>query len=448
MCQTLFYVPHEVMGVPVFGLGWAFAIWCLISAAAVVSAYRQRQGTEAPSGFVPVAVVIGLVILFLLPNLEEVNRSTNGGSERLGLPIRGFGVSLFLAAVAAIWLTVRRAPRVGLTADWVLGLATWVFVAGIIGARAFFVVQYWDEFKRPTWWETLSQVLQIAQGGLVAYGSFLGGFLALAFYVKRRQVPLLFVGDLIAPGIALGLAIGRIGCFLNGCCFGGTCDHWWGVHFPRDSIPYIQQLERGELHGIRLARPHDGLVRVDRVEKSGPAGKAGIHQGDTLAAINGYPLDSPQTWQFLGLTAARKPLDPLLVARRLLAQSGPRISVVTSEGRDISWTIGELPSWTTALHPTQLYSSINALILCLLLLAYEPLARRTGELIAVLLTCYPVTRFALEIIRDDEGSFFQTGLTISQNISVLVLVAAIGIWLVLLRRPPGLLRAVQAEARL
>jgi phosphatidylglycerol:prolipoprotein diacylglycerol transferase len=91
-----------------------------------------------------------------------------------------------------------------------------------------------------------------------------------------------------------------------------------------------------------------------------------------------------------------------------------------------------------AVHPTQLYSTINALVLLALLLAYEPFRRRDGELTALLFTLYPVTRFLLEQIRVDEPPLSTTGLSISQNISLLVLAAVACGWVWLLRQPAKL----------
>ena len=91
-----------------------------------------------------------------------------------------------------------------------------------------------------------------------------------------------------------------------------------------------------------------------------------------------------------------------------------------------------------AVHPTQLYSTIDALILCFLLLFYDRFRRRDGELTALMMTIYPITRFLIERIRTDEAAIWGTGLHISQNISLGLLVVAIGLWIYILRRPAKL----------
>ena len=91
-----------------------------------------------------------------------------------------------------------------------------------------------------------------------------------------------------------------------------------------------------------------------------------------------------------------------------------------------------------AVHPTQLYSTIDALILCVLLLCYDRFRRRDGELTALMITVYPITRFLIERIRTDEAAIWGTGLHISQNISLGILAVAVCLWIYILRQPAKL----------
>jgi phosphatidylglycerol:prolipoprotein diacylglycerol transferase len=90
-------------------------------------------------------------------------------------------------------------------------------------------------------------------------------------------------------------------------------------------------------------------------------------------------------------------------------------------------------------HPTQLYSAIDALVLLFLLTAYFPLRRRDGEVIGLLMVTYPITRFAIEYLRNDEGAFF-AGMTISQTISVALLLGGFAYWAWLSTLPRELYR--------
>jgi phosphatidylglycerol:prolipoprotein diacylglycerol transferase len=96
-------------------------------------------------------------------------------------------------------------------------------------------------------------------------------------------------------------------------------------------------------------------------------------------------------------------------------------------------------------HPTQLYSAIDAGLLGWLLWSVYPFRRRDGEAIALMLTIHPVTRFLLEIIRTDEPAVFGTGMSISQNISVVLLACGIALWWYLSRQPRGVVWAFRAD---
>ena len=135
------------------------------------------------------------------------------------------------------------------------------------------------------------------------------------------------------------------------------------------------------------------------------------------------------------------------VARQLQEASihGDPIRLRTDRGRLVQWPTEPLPARSRPVHPTQIYGSINALLICLFLLAYGPFRRRDGEVFALMLTIYPITRFLLEIIRTDEGAVLGTGLTISQNVSLLIILAIVGLWIFVLKQPRGTALGMPAE---
>ena len=114
--------------------------------------------------------------------------------------------------------------------------------------------------------------------------------------------------------------------------------------------------------------------------------------------------------------------------------TGSMIVLETADGRSLNV---ELPARSRPVHPSQIYSALNALVLCIFLLAYFPFQQRDGESMAFFMLLYPASRFMLEIIRSDEQGIWGTGMTISQNISLVVLVASVGVWFYVLRRPRG-----------
>lgn len=264
-------------------------------------------------------------ILFRIPGMD--------------VPIFGYGAMLFLAFVGSMNLAAWRARREKLDDEAVYDLALYLFLGGLIGARAFYVWQYWGERIKTVW-----DVFKIWEGGIVFYGSIMGGTAAFFLYWAWRRFPLRPMLDAVAPSLAVGIALGRLGCFLNGCCYGDRCDLPWAVRFPASSPPWIDQVRHGLI-------PESALTSL-------------------------------------------------------------------------------------AVHPTQLYSSIDGLVLLLLLTAYFPIRRRDGEVMALLMVAYPITRFLIEHLRNDEGVFF-AGLTISQNLSIGIFLFGLLFWVWLWRQPVG-----------
>jgi phosphatidylglycerol:prolipoprotein diacylglycerol transferase len=292
-------------------------------------------------------------------------------------------------------------------------------VAGLIGARAFYVIEYWNEFQRPTLRETLARILNFTQGGLVVYGALFGGVAVGIIFVRRRRLPVLAMTDLVSPSLMIGLALGRLGCLLNGCCFGGVCESQAPrIRFPIGSPPYVQQLEQGRLLGLVLRSDETTRqVVVVRVAAGSLAEKRGIRAGDRFAK---YQLPSPQRMARQLVKPTNEPLIELIPL-----DDGPRIT----------WAFSDLPSESLPVHPTQIYAAINALLLAILLWVLFPLRPRDGFVFAVLATLYPISRFLLEIIRTDEPGQFGTALSISQCVSLGVLAGVMVFWIYLFARP-------------
>lgn len=131
------------------------------------------------------------------------------------LTLHTYGLFVALGLATGLWLWLIRARRYGLSAESVWDAAFVIFLAGLAGARFLYVWQFWPAYRLQP-----AEALYIHHGGLVWYGGFLGAALAGIVYARLRDRPLLKFCDCFAPGIALAHAVGRIGCFFNGCCFG------------------------------------------------------------------------------------------------------------------------------------------------------------------------------------------------------------------------------------
>ena len=423
MLRTLFFIPNaEIAGLPVFGRGWLLLAWAVFSVVLLVWLIRKQDAEGEVWGYLPLLVLVAAAIWFLLPKLCEPIPG-RGGLE--GLPIRGYGVMLLVAVTAAVAMAAWRGRRVGIDPELVFTLAFWAFVPGIIGARAFYVIEYWGDFQKETLFETLTAMVNVTGGGLVVYGSVIGGVLGLAAFIWRYRMPPLATLDLIAPSFMLGMAIGRIGCFLNGCCFGGVCDLPWAVTFPADSPPYLYQAQHGDtfVQGVKVAGAPGAEPVIAAVRPGSPAERQGLEPGQKIVSIDGYPVHTAEQ--------ARREL--------LRAQEFDTQIAVETSGREsvAEWPIARPLPRSEPVHPTQIYSSLNALVICLFLVAYAPFRRRDGVVWAMFLTLYPITRFLLETIRTDEPGVFGTGLSISQVVSLILLACAAAFWAYAFIKPPG-----------
>lgn len=129
-------------------------------------------------------------------------------------------------------LALHRARATGIASDRIERLLFFTFLGGIIGARAAYVFLNWSDFAASPF-----EVIRLDHGGLVFYGGLAGGVLTLALLMRRFSLPPWKTLDLLTPPFILAHAIGRIGCFLNGCCYGKPSSLPWAVAFPNEGIP-------------------------------------------------------------------------------------------------------------------------------------------------------------------------------------------------------------------
>lgn len=145
-----------------------------------------------------------------------------------GLEIRSYGVMLAAAFLVGTWYLLRRVRRKGvMTEEQVYELAIYLVLGAVVGARLAYVVLFWDYYRLNPGaafrvWE---------EGGLTFYGGLLVDLLIALLFLRRHRIPLGEAFDLGAPAIALGYAVARLGCFLNGCCYGHFTSLPWGVDF-------------------------------------------------------------------------------------------------------------------------------------------------------------------------------------------------------------------------
>ena len=147
-------------------------------------------------------------------------------------PVHSYGVMIALAFLAGLWTATLRARREKISGETIADVTLWLMVGGIIGARIVYVATYWrEEFAD----QPLSEIFKIYHGGLVYYGGLIGAMIAGMIYIRWKKLPLWKIADVLAPSCALGNVFGRIGCLLNGCCYGRACSLPWAISFPADN---------------------------------------------------------------------------------------------------------------------------------------------------------------------------------------------------------------------
>jgi phosphatidylglycerol:prolipoprotein diacylglycerol transferase len=151
------------------------------------------------------------------------------------LHVRSYGLMLAVAFLIGTWVAVRESRRLGLDEDKIVTMILVVLVSSVLGARALYVVEHIQEFRRE--WGSM---LALWQGGLTLYGGVVAGTTAGLVAAKRLGLPVWTAADALAPSFALGAAFGRVGCFLNGCCYGRPTQLPWGVVFPPESFAGLE----------------------------------------------------------------------------------------------------------------------------------------------------------------------------------------------------------------
>ncbi|MEX0867105.1 MAG: prolipoprotein diacylglyceryl transferase family protein, partial [Pirellulales bacterium] len=207
------------------------------------------------------------------------------------------------------------------------------------------------------------------------------------------------------------------------------------VTFPQEAPPYGRQVEKGLLFGLQIGESDERVEiatdqgtetyyrpRIDWVLPGSPAAEQGLKPGETIVEFNGHANPTPKN-----------------IHRTLKEMGTAGIITMKTAGDSSKKHLAPIdpPERSLPVHPTQIYSALNALLLCLVLLAWYPFRRRDGEVFALLLTLYPITRFLIEAIRIDEHGMFGTPLSISQIVSLALLAGVAGFWVYLLRQPPG-----------
>jgi len=424
--------------------------------------------------------------------------------------IYGYGLMLVLGFLVATWLAQWRAKRMGEDPEAVTRVALLALIGGVVGARLAYVVENWSRFRRSA--DPVFEIFDISSGGLIYYGGLLLATGLVIGYVRIRKLPVRRFIDIVAPSIMIGLAFGRAGCLLNGCCYGARCrpEFALAARFPMYSRPlvnlsskagpfsggaqgpcpaYAHQLHSGDLvPDVRLVNaavstdddpvllpPSDLHGKLDSDQLAVMFGTKALarRKFDKLAGADG--LADEQEWR-----RGRSAADGFLRGSEAWSEAKVYASIGVGGdvrlGFDQAWRYlsqrherllslfdadgdGELAGSERAraneylqadlfamaarqkslpIMPAQALGLANALVLAFVLFAFHRLRRRDGQVFALLLVLYPVTRFVLELIRDDnEHHVARLDWTHNQWTSLAMLAAGVIMFVWLQRMSPS-----------
>ena len=290
------------------------------------------------------------------------------------LPLFGYGLMLVLGFYAGMQLMRVLARRRGLDPDLFVNVAIVALIFGVLGARLSHVLENLSYYTNPerSAWDNFLDAINIRSGGLTFFGGLLLATPACIAYGIWSRIPLRSGMDVVAPAVMLALCFGRIGCFLNGCCYGAECNLPWAVNFPYHSNAYVDQVNKKKLD--------PGVLRIT------------LANGDRRLA---------------------KPEE---------LETIPELAAIADRAKSLS------------VHPAQLYSAFNALLISAALVAFFTLRPTAGRVFALMLILKGITRFILEMLRDEPAVLGR--LSFSMVVSIFLVIGGVIMWQVVGRMGP------------
>jgi phosphatidylglycerol:prolipoprotein diacylglycerol transferase len=317
------------------------------------------------------------------------------------LTVKSYGLMMVIGFISAVSLIRYLSRDITPNPQLITNAALYSLIGGVAGARLFYVVHYFENFKGD-----LISAFAIWQGGLEILGGVILAITIIFFYLRYHKLPIRRYLDILAIGLLLALVFGRIGCFLNGCCFCKPTNLPWAVRFPYGSHVYYSQVHQDSERN----RPEQQLKLPDE--------------------FFGYSNDDGH-W-----------IQDLRPKRYLTPEQIEKLKEIEK--------YRSLP-----IHPTQLYSSAAGGILCVILYLFWRRSRdaaisksprrslvKPGYIFSLMFIFYGISRFFLEFLRDDNPfehgwwAIYKGG-TVSQNLGIYMAIFGLVLMVIFQRMKPG-----------
>jgi phosphatidylglycerol:prolipoprotein diacylglycerol transferase len=345
----------------------------------------------------------------------------------INFTVPGYGASVVVAFLVGTWWMTHRAAKVKADPDICLSLSLISLVFGWFGGRAFYVIHYWKtQFAQQP-----MQMINLTAGGFEVYGGLIVAAACALIYLWIKGVSLRLYVDIAAPTVLFGMGVGRIGCYLVGCCWGAACPASlpWAVTFPAMSAPHRQQWQDRlvtlpaeliiiEPSGIGEPVPHQ-LLKLTAHEYEQIQTK--YQKADSLLAD---AVAGGNHAKIVQATRVKMALEELFDHLHRFDTTPMRLRVLAEQPQFRSLPV----------HPAQLYSAIGPILLALLTNAYFYRRKRHGMVMVITVLLYGIERFIEETVRLD-NPLDTFGLTVAQGISIGFIVFA-AVWYLILQRMP------------
>jgi prolipoprotein diacylglyceryl transferase len=192
--------------------------------------WRRRRDPSRPLSSTPLYLLAGAEVLIRLKTGSWTPSIAGFQHPWSPLPIYAYGVMLGTSLIVGWFLVMRFAKQDGIGQEAAATIYMFSAIWSIIGARLLWFI---TDDSGPD--RSIFELFKIQNGGLVAYGGMISGFIATCYLCYKRKIPLLRWADVSAPAVVLGTAITRVGCLLFGCDYGARSDLPWAIRFPRNS---------------------------------------------------------------------------------------------------------------------------------------------------------------------------------------------------------------------
>lgn len=333
------------------------------------------------------------------------------------LTVKSYGLMMVIGFLSAIFIIRRLSRDITPNPQYITNAALYSLIAGVAGARLFYVIHYFGQFK-----ERPIEVFYIWQGGLELLGGVILAITVIFFYLWYHKLPIRQYLDILAIGLMLALVFGRIGCFLNGCCFGRPTELPWAVRFPYNSFAYRSQI-----------KPDADRNRYQPY----------VELSDDFFAFRS--LETQDLWK--ERDDFYKDVEPNQ-RYKWVEDLKPETMLTPQQKQQLKETdkLRSLP-----VHPTELYSSAAGAVLCLILYLFWKRAQKAvksakpdrllvkpGSTFALMFIVYGIARFFIEFLRDDNPfehgwwAIYKGG-TVSQNIGIYMVIFGLVLMLVFQR---------------